>query len=128
MQHPMDLFGSAHKMRICSGLIFTTLLFLSLDKTGYDIYTGFGSSQGVWAFNEEGDSVLWLGTERGLVRKDLKNSTTRRKFLHDPRDAKSISNDTVFAIVKDKGNFWIGTYNGLNYFNTKTRKIHQVLS
>ena len=55
----------------------------------------------VFAFNEEADSVFWYGTESGLVRKDLKNSTTRR-FLNEPRNPNSLSNDMVFAILKDK--------------------------
>ncbi len=98
----------------------TTIPFFG-KSNGFSPDAGF-ASQGVGAFNEEGDSVLWLGTQRGLVRKDLKNLTTR-EFRHNPRDASSISSDTIFVIVKDKGNFWMGTNNGLNYFNTKTGRF-----
>ena len=98
----------------------TTIPFFGRSN-GFSPDEGF-AREGVGAFNEEGDSVLWLGTQRGLVRKDLKSSTTR-EFPHNPRDASSISSDTVFAMVKDKDNFWLGTNNGLNYFNTKAGKF-----
>ena len=98
----------------------TTIPFFGRSN-GFSPDVGY-ASEGVGAFNEEGDSVLWLGTQKGLVRKDLKNSTTR-EFPHNPRDASSISSDTVFAMVKDKDNFWLGTPEGLNYFTPKTGKF-----
>jgi signal transduction histidine kinase/ligand-binding sensor domain-containing protein len=98
----------------------TTIPFYGRSN-GFSPDAGY-ARQGVGAFNGEGDSVLWLGTERGLIRKDLKNSTTRQ-FMHDPRNANSVSSDTIYAIVKDKDNFWLGTNKGLNYFNTKTERF-----
>jgi signal transduction histidine kinase/ligand-binding sensor domain-containing protein len=78
---------------------------------------------GVLTFNEEGDSVCWYGTRKGLVRKDVKNGNTR-KFVHNPGDPNSISNNVVNTIIKDKqGDFWIGTEDGLNHLNLKTGKF-----
>ena len=69
------------------------------------------------------DSVFWYGTNNGLVRKDLKNGTTRR-FVNEPGNPNSLSNNVVFKILKDKqGDFWIGTGSGLNHFNLKTGKF-----
>ena len=46
----------------------TTIPFFGkTDVFGPDI--GFGSAQGIWAFNEEDDSVLWLGTEEDWCAK-----------------------------------------------------------
>ena len=68
---------------------------------------------------EEGDSVKWTGTVSGLLRKDLRNGTTRR-FVNEPNNPNSISNNIVTGIIKDKQrDFWIGTVNGLNHFNLK---------
>ena len=84
---------------------------------------GITSTEGVSAFNREGDSILYLGTDSGLVRKDLKNVTSQR-FLSDPHNQNSLSNNTVTAILKDTANdFWIGTVSGLNYFSQKTGKF-----
>jgi signal transduction histidine kinase/ligand-binding sensor domain-containing protein len=77
----------------------------------------------VTRFNEAGDSVLLLGTNQGLVYKNLHDSTTH-DFLYQSNDSASISANFVTAILKDKqDNFWVGTNNGLNYFNLKTRKF-----
>ena len=85
----------------------------------------FGNSRddGVFTFYEESATVCWYGTDSGLVRKDFKNGTTRR-FLNNPGDPNSLSNNRVRDILKDKqGDFWIGTANGLNHFNPKTEKF-----
>ena len=72
---------------------------------------------------EEGDSVKWIGTVSGLVRKDLRNGTTRR-FVNESNNPNSLSNNMVTGIIKDKqGDFWIGTINGLNHFNLKSGKF-----
>ncbi len=84
---------------------------------------GNNNTDGVISFNEESASVCWYGTVNGLVRKDFKNGTTRR-FVNNPGDPNSLSNNRVTEIIKDKqGNFWIGTGNGLNHFNLKTEKF-----
>jgi signal transduction histidine kinase/ligand-binding sensor domain-containing protein/CheY-like chemotaxis protein/AraC-like DNA-binding protein len=77
----------------------------------------------VWDFYEQGDSIGWYATEKGLVRKDYRMSTSR-VYVHDPANPNSLSNSVTTRIRKDKtGNLWIGTYNGLNHFNVKTEKF-----
>jgi len=77
------------------------------------------TSSPVTSFYEE-SSVLWMGTFGGLVRSDRANGTTRH-FMHDPQNPNSLSNNSVFKIIKDKQRFfWMGTYIGLNQFNPTT--------
>src|SRR5205085_4497576 len=98
----------------------TTIPFFG-KKNSPDV--AFGSSPGVGSFNEEGDSVLLLGTGKGLVLKDFRNLSADT-FLYNPHNPNSISNDTVSAIIKDKqGNFWVATPNGLSYFNIKAKNF-----
>ena len=88
---------------------------------------GNDPKDGVRAFNEETDSVFWYGTFNGLIRKDLKNGTTRR-FVNEPGNNNSLSSNVVNKILKDKhGNFWIGTINGLNQYNFKTETFTRYL-
>jgi len=85
-------------------------------------YTSKGS-HAFTSFNEEGDSIVWFGTDGGLIRKNLNNGTERR-FLHDQHNPASLSSDTVTNIIKDKqGDFWISTTNGLNHYQVKTEKF-----
>ena len=45
-----------------------------------------------------------------------------RRYLHNPSDPKSLSDNNIFYILKDrKGNIWIATWgNGLNKYNPET--------
>ena len=70
------------------------------------------------------DGFLLLGTYgAGLDRFDLAAGSFTH-YRYNPKDAATLSNDTVTAIVKDlDGLFWIGTHNGLNRFDPKTGKF-----
>ncbi|MGK2861157.1 MAG: ligand-binding sensor domain-containing protein, partial [Chitinophagaceae bacterium] len=81
-------------------------------------------------FYEESGTAIWYATteNKGLVRKDIKTGALL-KFLNDPKNEKSISNNSVTAIIKDKQNkFWIGTRDGLNRFDPQTRIFDRYLS
>ena len=87
----------------------------------------FEYDEGVTAFNEETSSVFWIGTNSGLIRKDYKNQMTR-KFVKEPHNPNSLSDDVVTKILKNKrGDFWIGTGNGLNRYNFKTDNFTRYL-
>jgi signal transduction histidine kinase/ligand-binding sensor domain-containing protein len=75
----------------------------------------------VSCFYKETPTVLWLGTDSGLIRKDLKEGSFHR-FSNEPLNPNSISNGTVGAIIKDKkGDFWLCTNGGgVNRLNTKS--------
>jgi signal transduction histidine kinase/ligand-binding sensor domain-containing protein/CheY-like chemotaxis protein len=78
--------------------------------------------------------TLWIGTEGGLNRLDRPDSSLKKtngksgqftRFVNDPNDPHSLSDNDVFAICEDRsgskalsGTLWIGTYNGgLNRFD-----------
>lgn len=67
---------------------------------------------------QEGDTYLWLGTDRGLIRF---NKMTReyKSYTHRETLATSLSSNIVTAIVHgvDSNDIWIGTEYGLNLFN-----------
>ncbi|MCI0695270.1 response regulator [candidate division KSB1 bacterium] len=69
------------------------------------------------------DSALWIGTNEGLNKFDLRTETFTR-YLHDPGDSNSLSNNNVNAVYEDScGRLWIGTANGLNCFDPQTEKF-----
>lgn len=89
------------------------------------IYTDTGT---VNCFYEESSSLHWLGTNNGLIRQDLEKGTSR-KFLHQPGNPNSLSNNYVNRIIKDHlGYFWISTTNGLNSMDPNTYLFKQYLS
>jgi signal transduction histidine kinase/ligand-binding sensor domain-containing protein len=62
---------------------------------------------------------LWLGTDKGLIRKD--SSGKEEHFLID-KDSSSLSN-IISYIEKDGNKFWIGTLAGLYLFDPVTKAI-----
>lgn len=72
---------------------------------------------------ETSPGMYWVGTEgMGLLQCD-DNGKVQKKFVHDPSNPASISNDHIF-IVRPAGQqkLWIGTAEGLNLLDTKTQK------
>ncbi len=64
---------------------------------------------------EDGAGQMFLGTENGLNIVDPKSGTIR---FYRKKDG--IASDVVCGIAPDeKGNYWISTYYGLSYFDTK---------
>ncbi len=66
-------------------------------------------------------NILWIGTDNGLLRKDL---TTQKEKLwtHDPKNNNSLAHNTITTMHKDeKGNIWLGTSNGLDKFDPITK-------
>ncbi len=70
---------------------------------------------------------LWIGTyEDGLLRYDLVRKTTQR-FVHDPSDAASLSDDGVRELfVDERGTLWAGADGaGLNRFDGRTSRFER---
>jgi len=83
---------------------------------------------GANTFYYDADSILWIGTDGGLVRKNLKINT-EKLYVHDPKNANSLSHTGVTVIRVDKnGNFWFGTYSGLNKFDPRTNTFTRYLN
>lgn len=72
----------------------------------------------------DADNIIWIATiGTGLDRFDpATNSFTH--FRHNPKDASSLSNDTVACVSGDRsGNIWVGTFGGLDLLDKKTGKF-----
>lgn len=68
--------------------------------------------------------VLWVGTVAGGLLRYNKNNDMFESFMNDPKNPKSISSNSVYAICEgDNGVLWIGTYGGLNKFNPYTKEF-----
>ncbi|HEY0678215.1 MAG TPA: two-component regulator propeller domain-containing protein [Chitinophagaceae bacterium] len=73
---------------------------------------------------EDSAGTIWIGTETGLI-KAQKDGRILKKYVHDPHNVNSISNNYVNNICIDpSGKFWISTYGGgFNYFDPSTEKF-----
>ncbi len=73
----------------------------------------------------EDDGILWLGTWGGGLIEFDKLQEQYIFYHHDPENPKSLSNDIVFCVYKDKqGVLWAGTYGGgLNKFDRKKEQF-----
>ncbi|MBD0256730.1 MAG: SMP-30/gluconolactonase/LRE family protein, partial [Cytophagales bacterium] len=72
------------------------------------------------AFFQEPSGVHWLGTTHGLLRRDPRTGRGQR-YGHDPRNPRSLANDTVTALCEDRqGSLWVATRGGLHRFDRRT--------
>ncbi|MGZ8558118.1 MAG: two-component regulator propeller domain-containing protein [Chitinophagaceae bacterium] len=75
-------------------------------------------------FCEEPKGILWIGTRKGLLRKNL--HTQQEKFwLHDSLNENSLADNWVMSIRPDtEGNLWLATHlGGVDRFDPKTEKF-----
>lgn len=79
----------------------------------------------IYALSATADGV-WIGTNgAGLQFMDKSGNITN--YIHNSKDAGSISSNSVSSILKDvKGDgYWIGTQQGLNYLDLRSQKFTQ---
>ncbi|MDX9754841.1 MAG: diguanylate cyclase [bacterium] len=81
------------------------------------------------ALTFQDDRSLWVGTEaEGLNRLDTQTGKIT-VFTHQPQNPASISNNTIWDIVKDsQGRVWVGTNDGLNQFDPATDSFQRILA
>ncbi|HEY3386279.1 MAG TPA: two-component regulator propeller domain-containing protein, partial [Saprospiraceae bacterium] len=92
---------------------------LSLNKV--DLNTSVGPT--VSTLLDEKSGVQWYTTPNGLVRKEL-STNKQTRYLHDPRNPKSISVNWINRIYQDsEGTIWLSTPAGLNRFDEKTQSF-----
>lgn len=74
----------------------------------------FGSP--IYCFHEDEDGVIWMGARfEGLYRLTPIDERSYRvdHFRHDPQDAYSLSNDSIYDLHRDRyGRLWVATYGG----------------
>jgi signal transduction histidine kinase/ligand-binding sensor domain-containing protein/DNA-binding response OmpR family regulator len=67
---------------------------------------------------QDSKGFLWMATQGGLARYD---GSGFKSFTNEPFDEGTISSDMLQTIFLDKYDvLWLGTYNGLNRFDTAT--------
>lgn len=83
----------------------------------YSVQDGLSQSEIICIF-QDSRGFLWFGTQNGLNRFD---GYTFKKYIRDPADIRSISNNWIFSIAEDKGgNLLVGTKGGLNKLDIET--------
>ena len=90
-----------------------------LDKfTRWEIKSDITKENPINVLHIDKSGLVWIGTYRsGLYRLDP-NSGKIDRWVMDATDPTTLSNNYVSSIVEDKlGNFWIGTFFGLNKLN-----------
>ncbi|MCW8849359.1 MAG: triple tyrosine motif-containing protein, partial [Melioribacteraceae bacterium] len=92
--------------------------FKVVSKDDLDLYKFNMNS--VLALLYDGPELVWSGglsQPSGLVKKNkTKNDSTI--FVNSPKNPSSLADDKVYSITKDsKGNYWIGTRNGLDKYD-----------
>ncbi|WP_431294455.1 ligand-binding sensor domain-containing protein [Pedobacter sp. P26] len=93
------------------------LIKMNRDKKIYE-YNEIGKP--VRAITEDLFGNFWIGTEGGgLILFDRK----RRKIIKQFSTANGLCNNSILAIVEDKGALWLTTFSGLSRFDIKTQKF-----
>lgn len=100
--------------------------FIHLDKFGINEKT-LGSKQ-ITDIYIENDSIFWIAAYGGGLTKFVfnpKNKLMLKRYVHDPNNKSSLSDDRTYTIYEDKsGTLWIGTFGGgLNKFDKRTEKF-----
>ena len=97
----------------------------SENKINYSIYDPESDKKeltGRTLLTDRSDHV-WVGTDDGLL--SIGTNDKQVIIYHNiPGDSESLSNNEINCLFKDsRGKFWIGTANGLNWFNPQTKKF-----
>jgi ligand-binding sensor domain-containing protein/signal transduction histidine kinase len=74
--------------------------------------------------NDGGEKILWIATEGGGLNKYNRRKNLFTHFHADPKNANSINDSHVRALLVDRtGMLWIGTNTGLSQFDRKRGKF-----
>lgn len=70
------------------------------------------------------EAGLWVATMAGLVRLELQSGDAR-VFRHEPADPRSLSDDIVISLLRDRaGTLWVGTNKGLDRLEPDSTFTH----
>lgn len=65
---------------------------------------------------------IWLGTDKNGIYIYDHRTREMTNLRYDPKKPKSLANDRVRQMIKDKHNrIWIGTFNGVNYYDPNAK-------
>lgn len=79
------------------------------------------SLSSVYSILVDSDENLWIGTSRGLYRRE-KNATEFFHFSFDSGERLNHTIDMVFSLLEDsKGDIWIGMNKGLRKYDKKSK-------
>ena len=83
----------------------------------------FGQPQTVFSFSVEADTILWIGTDAGLIRFDYRRRFTQTYDLPGDQPV-----GAIYSISPDeRSRLWLGTQrNGVLYFDKRSRLFGQV--
>jgi signal transduction histidine kinase/ligand-binding sensor domain-containing protein/DNA-binding response OmpR family regulator len=87
--------------------------------TKFDDGTGNTSTKKILSLSEDDKGNLLICTDGGGLQLLNKQQKTFTSFLYNDSKNSLSDNRTTFAYTDKKGNYWIGTMAGLNYFDTK---------
>jgi ligand-binding sensor domain-containing protein/AraC-like DNA-binding protein/anti-sigma regulatory factor (Ser/Thr protein kinase) len=72
----------------------------------------------IYTIKETRNGIIWIGTKgQGLIKatpiNDERTKYKIKRFVNDPQDLESLSNDHIYSILEDnKGQIWVGTFGG----------------
>ncbi|WP_346837445.1 two-component regulator propeller domain-containing protein [Microbulbifer sp. SAOS-129_SWC] len=70
------------------------------------------SHDSIYGMAQDGDGMLWAGSQIGLNRVNPADGTVQR-FRHDPADPRSLAQDYVYDVLADGGErIWVATLGG----------------
>jgi ligand-binding sensor domain-containing protein/serine phosphatase RsbU (regulator of sigma subunit) len=90
--------------------------------TDTDTNTIGGNS--IWRIIEDKNDVLWFATYGGGLSYLDNDKFKFKTFKHSDKEAKSLSSNFCTTLFQDsKGRLWIGTIDGLNLYEPKTKSF-----
>ena len=97
------------------------IYYLNYYKTLIPFYS---IGKGANSFHYEAkDNILWIATDKGLLRQDL-TAKKERLFVNDPQNNNTITAGSVSSMRADaSGILWLGTRGGLDKFDPATGKF-----
>jgi ligand-binding sensor domain-containing protein len=108
-------------------LIFFLYTILPLLAQDYDfdilsVESGLSQSS-VICITQDHKGFIWIGTRDGLNRYDGFDVEVYRKI---PFDSASLVSNNIAALLAEPGGLWIGTDNGLQWYNFQTKKFENI--
>ncbi|SMF20225.1 Two component regulator propeller [Alteromonadaceae bacterium Bs31] len=121
---------SEGNMWIGDGLAISLVSAKSQQIYRYSYNSKDSSAPGNYAINrifEDRTGDIWLGYFPSGVDMVDQQAAVFQNYLHDPDDPNSITDGGIISSLEDnKGNIWVGTGYGLNYFDRKNDSIQRI--